>query len=448
MTVNVRIAPSPTGLLHIGNIRAALFNYLFARKHGGTFMLRLDDTDRERSKDVYVEGIKRDLSWLGMTWDTFGRQSERTARYAEILETLKASNRVYPCYETQAELDLKRKTQLGRGLPPVYDRAALKLTAEDRAEREAKGRKPHWRFKLNAEDVVWDDLVQGHKSLHGSTISDPVLVREDGVPLYTFCSVVDDIDDKMTHIIRGEDHVTNTAVQIQIWRAITDIPPPVFAHFPLIVSADGAEMSKRLGTLSIANLRDDLAIEPMAINALLAKLGTSDPIIPRLTLEELAKEFDLGKISHATPKFDLQELKAFNKKILHLMPFTAVQKQLQELGYLRVEETLWNAARSNISTLGEISLWEKVVFGEIAPVINDKTFLETAAAILPPSPWTEETWHQWTDAVKAKTGRKGKELYMPLRLALTGHDHGPEMKFLLPHIGEKKTRSRLQGEKA
>ncbi|HEU0118661.1 MAG TPA: glutamate--tRNA ligase, partial [Alphaproteobacteria bacterium] len=290
MTVNVRIAPSPTGLLHIGNIRAALFNYLFAKKLGGTFMLRLDDTDRTRSTQAFADAIERDLKWLGLQWDSFGRQSDRLARYSEVLEKLKTIGRVYPCFETQAELDLKRKTQLGRGLPPVYDRAALKLSEADRAALIAQGKKPHWRFKLDAGDVSWDDLVQGKKTFPSSAISDPVLVREDGVPLYTYCSVVDDADMDVTHIIRGEDHVTNTAVQIQIWKAVTTKAVPVFAHFPLIVSASGVEMSKRLGTLSIQSMRDEMEIEPMAINALLAKLGTSDAIAPRLTLSELATE--------------------------------------------------------------------------------------------------------------------------------------------------------------
>ncbi len=447
MPVVTRFAPSPTGLLHIGNIRAALFNYLFAHKTGGTFMLRLDDTDRERSTEAFAEAIKRDMEWLGLTWDAFGRQSDRTHRYAQELEKLKAAGRVYPCYETQAELDLKRKAQLGRGLPPIYDRASLKLSDEKKAEMEAQRRKPHWRFKLNHAEVKWKDLVQGEKSLHTSTLSDPVLVREDGVPLYTFCSVVDDIDDKTTHIIRGEDHVTNTAAQIEIWQALTSAPPPTFAHFPLIVSASGIEMSKRLGTLSITSIRDDMHIEPMAINALLAKLGTSDPITPRLSLVDLAKEFDLSKISHSTPKFDMEELKALNAKILHLTPYAAVRGRLEAMG-LNADENFWNAARANIVTLGDIRQWIDVVSGCINPVIRDDAFLKEAAALLPPLPWDEHTWSAWTNAVKAKTGRKGKELFMPLRLALTGVDHGPEMKALLPLIGEEKARKRLAGETA
>jgi len=345
MTVTVRIAPSPTGLLHIGNIRAALFNYLFAKKHDGVFMLRLDDTDRERSTTAFAEAIERDLTWLGLKWDTFARQSDRLARYDEVLEQLKKSGRVYPCFETQAELDLKRKTQLGRGLPPVYDRAAMKLDDAARTALVAQGKKPHWRFKLNDGDVTWNDVIQGEKRFPTSALSDPVLIREDGVPLYTFCSVVDDVDFNITHIIRGEDHVTNTAVQIQIWEAISKAPPPIFAHFPLIVSASGIEMSKRLGTLSLASMRDEMGIEPMAINAFLAKLGTSDPIAPRLTLNELVPDFDLARISHATPKFDLEDMLSLNAKILHITPFAGVRDRLRAAGMNEIDENFWNAVK-------------------------------------------------------------------------------------------------------
>ena len=446
MTVTVRIAPSPTGLLHIGNIRAALFNYLLARKHGGSFMLRLDDTDRERSTEVFAEAIKRDLGWLGLQWDVFARQSDRLARYTEILEQLKKSGRVYPCYETQAELDLKRKTQLGRGLPPVYDRGALKVSEADKAALESQGRKPHWRFLLEHKDVTWDDMIQGHKSFPAAALSDPVLVREDGVPLYTFCSVVDDIDDKTTHIIRGEDHVTNTAVQIQIWQAITPLAVPIFAHFPLIVSATGLEMSKRLGTLSIASMRDELQIEPMAINALLAKLGTSDSIAPRLTLDELVGEVDISKISHSTPKFDLEELKALNAKILHLTPFTAIRDRLAGIGMRDITEAFWNMARANIVTLSDLRQWVQVVQGPLTPLVQDADFLAQATNALPPAPWDGTTWASWINTLKTQTGRKGKELFLPLRLALTGVEHGPEMKLLLPMIGEKRARGLLAGK--
>lgn len=448
MTVTVRIAPSPTGLLHIGNIRATLFNYLFARKQGGTFMLRLDDTDRERSTEAFAQAIERDLNWLGLTWGRFVRQSDRLDRYDEVLNQLKAAGRAYPCFETQAELDLKRKTQLGRGLPPVYDRAALKLTETERAALIAQGKKPHWRFKLDHTDVIWNDAVQGAKKFLASSLSDPVLVREDGVPLYTFCSVVDDVDFGVTHIIRGEDHVTNTAVQIQIWQAITAAPPPVFAHFPLIVSASGIEMSKRLGTLSIASLRDEMEIEPMAVNALLAKLGTSEAIAPRLTLDELVGEFDLAKISHSTPKFDLEELKTLNAKILHLMPFDAVRERLKTLGMDNVDEAFWNMARANLEKFSDIKHWWQVAHGPVTPVLADPGFAAAAADLLPVAPWDENTWTRWTDTVKLNTGRKGKDLFMPLRLALTGVDHGPEMKILLPMIGASRARKLLDGKTA
>ncbi|HUY68287.1 MAG TPA: glutamate--tRNA ligase [Alphaproteobacteria bacterium] len=447
MTVAVRFAPSPTGLLHLGNIRAALFNWLFARRYGGTFMLRLDDTDRDRSTVEFANAIEGDLNWLGLNWDRFARQSDRLEHYDAALERLKTAGRAYPCFETQAELDLKRKTQLGRGLPPVYDRAALKLSDAERARLIAAGKKPHWRFRLDG-DAEWDDAIQGKKHFPTSALSDPVLVREDGVPLYTFSSVVDDVELGITHVIRGEDHVTNTAVQIQIWQALTDKPPPIFAHFPLIVTASGIEMSKRLGTLSIASLRGDMEIEPMAINSLLARLGTSEPVGPHLALAELARAFDLGKISHSGPKFDMADLQALNAKILHMTPFANLRERLKEMGLGDIDENFWNAVRANIMKLGDIAQWWQVAQGPITPIIADAAFARDAAGLLPPEPWNENSWGAWADAVKSKTGRKGKDLFMPLRLALTGLDHGPEMKALLPIIGPARTRARLEGKAA
>ncbi|MDX9689506.1 MAG: glutamate--tRNA ligase [Proteobacteria bacterium] len=449
MTVYVRFAPSPTGYLHIGNIRAALYNYLFARRQGGRFLLRLDDTDQERSTPEYAAAIEEDMRWLGLNWDAFEKQSARTVRYDEELERLKKSGRVYPCFETQGELDLKRKTQLGRGLPPVYDRAALKLTPEGVEKLIADGHKPHWRFKLDPIDVTWNDGVQGPKSLPASALSDPVIVREDGVPLYTFCSIVDDIDMGITHIIRGEDHVTNTSVQIQIWNALTDKPAPAFAHYPLLVSADGTPMSKRLGTLSIRQMREESHIEAMAINSLLAKLGTSDPIAPYQDIETLAASFDLGKISRATPKFDMQDLKHLNAKILHQTPYAAIKDRLAALQLADMTESFWNAVRPNLETLDDTRLWWEITHQPVASMLGeDAAFLADAAALLPPAPWDETTWSSWTNAVKAKTSRKGKELFMPLRRALTGLDHGPEMKALLPLIGYERSIKRLKGETA
>ncbi|MGE4351371.1 MAG: glutamate--tRNA ligase [Bdellovibrionales bacterium] len=448
MTVFVRFAPSPTGRLHIGNIRAALFNYLFAHKNGGRFLLRLDDTDQERSTQEFAQAIERDMRWLGLTWDAFDKQSSRTHRYQEELEKLKAAGRVYPCFETPDELNLKRKTQLGRGLPPVYDRAALKLSPDDIAKLIESGKKPHWRFKLDHVDVEWDDLVQKHKAYPASAISDPVIVREDGIPLYTFCSVVDDADMGITHVIRGEDHVTNTAVQIQLWQAVTDKPVPQFAHFPLLVNATGEEMSKRLGTLSIASLRDDMHIEAMAINSLLAKLGTSDPITPCLSMNELAQSFDFAKISRNTAKFDVEELKILSAKIIHQTPFSAISERLDTLGLGHVTEAFWNAVRANLTTIEDVRLWWQVANGPVSPLIEEKPFIDEAAALLPPAPWDQTTWSTWTNAVKEKTGRKGKELFMPLRRALTGLDHGPELKVLLPLIGRENALKRLTGTQA
>lgn len=446
MTVFVRFAPSPTGRLHIGNIRAALFNVLFARKNGGRFLLRMDDTDQERSTQEFAEGIERDMRWLGLTWDAFDKQSNRTGRYQDTLEKLKAEGRAYPCFETPDELNLKRKTQLGRGLPPVYDRAALKLSADDVAALIASGKKPHWRFKLNHVDVTWDDLIQKHKVFPASSLSDPVIVREDGVPLYTFCSVVDDADMGITHIIRGEDHVTNTAVQIQLWEAISDKPAPQWAHFPLLVNASGEEMSKRLGTLSVGSLRDELHIEAMAINSLLARLGTSDPIAPFTSVDELAATFDLGKISRNTAKFDIEELKSLSAKILHHLPFDQISERLDALGLGHVTEEFWNAVRANLMTIEDVRQWWHVANGPVTPQIEDKAFIAAAADLLPASPWDDTTWSTWTNAVKEKTGRKGKDLFMPLRRAITGMDHGPELKVLLPLIGRERAVKRLAGE--
>ena len=446
--VNVRVAPSPTGLLHIGNVRAALFNWLFARRHGGSFMLRLDDTDRERSSEELARHIERDLRWLGLEWDRFARQSDRMERYQTVLAELKAKGRVYPCYETSEELGLKRKTQLGRGLPPIYDRAALKLTETEKHKFAAAGRLPHWRFLLNNADVVWDDMIQGRKTFAAAALSDPVLVREDGVPLYTFCSVVDDVDFAISHIIRGEDHVTNTAAQIQIWQAVTALPPPAFAHFPLLVSGDGIEMSKRLGTLSIASMRDAMGIEAMAINALVARIGTSDPVIPAASLNELVADFALEKISHGTPKFEIAELQHLSARILHNTSYADVATRLRDLGLAEIDENFWNTIRPNLTKFADIKEWWQVARGPVAPHIDDPDFAASALSVLPAEPWDISTWSTWTSAVKAKTGKSGKDLFMPLRLALTGHPHGPELKLLLPQIGAARVKARLMGQAA
>ncbi|MBP2228219.1 glutamyl-tRNA synthetase [Azospirillum agricola] len=447
MSTAVRFAPSPTGRIHVGNVRLALVNWLFARKTGGSFLFRLDDTDEERSTQEFADGIARDLTWLGLTWDRFARESDRYPRYDEAAAALKAARRLYPCYETPEELSLKRASLVSQGRPPIYDRAALRLSDADRARLEGEGRKPHWRFKLTPTPVEWTDLVRGPVKFEGTALSDPVLIREDGRPLYTLTSVVDDADFAITHIIRGEDHVANTAVQIQIFEAL-GASVPAFAHLPLLTDAGGQGLSKRLGSLSIGSLRDDDGIEPMALSSLLAKLGTSDPIEARLTLDELVAEFDLSKVSRATPKFDPEDLARLNARILHLTPFERVAGRLEAMGLTGADAAFWDAVRPNLARLEDAREWWAVTHAPVTPLVEDAAFLEQAAALLPAEPWDLATWGVWTNAVKGATGRKGKELFLPLRRALTGRDHGPELKNLLPLIGRARALRRLGGEAA
>jgi glutamyl-tRNA synthetase len=445
MSVTVRFAPSPTGRIHAGNIRTAMFNHLFARRAGGRLILRLDDTDRERSTEEFARGIEEDLHWLGVDWADKVRQSDRFDRYAEAVEKLKASGRLYPAYETPEELELKRKRQLARGKPPVYDRAALQLAAEDRARLEAEGRKPHWRFKLEQRDVVWDDLVRGRQHVDAVSLSDPVLVRADGTYLYTMPSVVDDIDLGITHVIRGEDHVTNTAPQIQLFEAL-GAEPPAFGHHNLLVGADGQALSKRDRTLSIAALREE-GIEALAVASYSALIGTSDPVVPHANLDELARAFDFAKLSRAPARFDPHELRLLNAKLLHMLPFSAVAERLAAMGVGGGEE-FWEAVRGNVAVLGEAKHWWRVVEGPIEPVIENPELCRAASGLLPPEPWDEATWAAWSSAVKQATGAKGKALFAPLRLALTAREHGPELKVLLPLIGCARAQARLEGKTA
>lgn len=440
MSVKVRFAPSPTGYLHIGNARAAVLNWLFARRHGGDFLLRLDDTDAERSQEVFARAIEDDLAWLGLGWDRFARQSDRLDRYALATDRLRQSGRLYPCYETAEELELKRKVQLSRRLPPVYDRAALRLTDADRARLEAEGRRPHWRLRLEHGAVAWDDLIHGRVEIDASSLSDPVLVRADGRPLYTLSSVVDDGELAITHVIRGEDHITNTAAQIQLFQAL-GFSVPAFAHFSLLVGADGAGLSKRLGSLGIAGMREQ-GIEPLAIVSLLARLGSADPVQPQTQLDQLAAGFDLGRFGRAPAHFDLQELSLLNAKLLQNLPYAVVQGRLPDGS----NEQFWLAIRGNISQLAEAADWWQVVRGPVVPVIEDPRVTQAATAALPPEPWDEQTWKNLTRAVSAATGAKGRALFHPLRLALTGRETGPEMKTLLPLIGRPRALARLRGD--
>lgn len=444
MPVAVRFAPSPTGRLHVGNVRLALVNWLFARKAGGTFLLRMDDTDEERSRPEYADAIARDLTWLGLSWDRFARESDRMDRYGEAATRLRAAGRLYPCYETPEELNLRRVSLASQGRPPIYDRAALRLTGEDRARLEAAGRRPHWRFLIEPGPVAWDDLVRGPVHFEGRDLSDPVLIREDGRPLYTLTSVVDDVDFAITHVIRGEDHVANTAVQIHIWQAL-GAGVPGFAHLPLLTDAAGQGLSKRLGSLSVGALRDEEGVEPMALASLLAKLGTADAIEPRGSLDELVAEFDIGRVSRATPKFDPAELMRLNARVVHGLPFAAVRDRLAAAGINPADPAFWEAVRPNLERVADAAAWWAVVTGPVAPVVEEADFLTRAAGLLPEGAWDTVTWGAWTAAVGASTGRRGKALFLPLRKALTGRDHGPDMKLLLPLIGRERAAARLAG---
>jgi len=445
----VRFAPSPTGRLHVGNISIALANWLFARSGGGRFILRLDDTDQERSTAEFAQAIKDDLTWLGLSFDEVYRQSDRHQLYNSAIEALKKSGRLYPCFETLEELSFKRKRQLAQGQPPIYDRGALRLTVDEQRRYETEGRRPHWRLKLEAGKVGWVDLVHGEIEFEGEKLSDPVLLREDGFPIYTLSSVVDDIDLKITHVIRGDDHISNTAVQIQLMQALGADPKDfAFGHMPLLKDASGEGLSKRLGSLSIGQLRDE-GLEPMAINSLLATLGTSHSVRPFLTMQELTANFDIREVnSGSSPKFAIEELHKLNSKLFHEMPFTMAAPHLMQRNLSHIDASFWDIMRGNISGFEDLRAWWRVCHEEIMPVVEDPAFLAQALLCLPSKPWDTDTWQLWTTALKTATGRKGKELFMPLRLALTGLPHGPEMQTLLPLMGYEKVSERLKGRQA
>lgn len=443
MSVKTRFAPSPTGLLHIGNIRTAIIVWLFARSQNGEFMLRIDDTDHERSKDEYTEQLKKDLEWLGLNWDESAHQRDRTDRYAELIQKLKDNGRLYPCYETPEELSLKRKSLLSRGLPPIYDRAALNLTDVQIKKYEDEGRSPHWRFKLEHKAIEWNDLVRGPVSFHGKDMSDPVLIREDGTPLYHICSVIDDMDFKITHIVRGEDHVANTACHLQMFEAL-GAKLPQCAHTSMIAGADGEKLSKRLGSLSMKHLREESGIEPMAIVSLLSKIGTSDPVEALTEMQQAIDAFDFSSFSRNMPKFDENELWRINSKIIQQKSFSDVKDRLGEMELWDVDEAFWNAVRPNLEKLSDVKDWWYVANGPVKPVIEDKDYAEVLVKALPEGTLDENSWNQWITEVKANTDRKGKQLFMPIRLALTGMEHGPELPQLLPLIGRERILERLK----
>lgn len=438
MTVTTRFAPSPTGTLHVGNVRTALHNWLLAKQAGGRFLLRIDDTDKERSREDYVEAIRADLAWLGLVPDGEERQSARFDLYEREFQKLVAAGRVYRCYETAQELELKRKVLLGRGLPPIYDRAALQLTEGDHEAKAAAGERPHWRFLLDhAQPIEWTDGIRGPQHFDPRQMSDPVVRRADGSWLYMLPSAIDDIDMGITQVLRGEDHVSNTAAQVQMFTAL-GAEPPHFAHEALLVGAEG-KLSKRLGSLGMAELRAS-GIEPQAVIALLARLGTSDPVDPALDAGALAASFNLSHFGRAPARFDEAELARVNTAIIHRLPFAAVAERLPA----GMDEAAWATVRPNLSRLSEAADWWQVVTGPIAAPVQsdeDRAYLATAAAVLEQ---VGADWAALTAALKEQTGRKGKPLFLPLRQALTGQDHGPEMAALLPLIGKAAALERLR----
>lgn len=457
--VKVRFAPSPTGYVHIGNMRIAFLNWLYALKNKGTFVLRYDDTDVARSKQEFIDAIAEDLSWLGITPHEVEYQSKRFPRYNEIVEQLKEQGLLYACYETAEELERKRKIQLSRKLPPMYQREALRLTKEQKAEFEAQGRKPHWRFLLpnfskdpfNFErtEISWEDEVRGRCTVDLASLSDPILIREDGTYLYTLPSVIDDIDMKISHIIRGEDHITNTAVQLAIFDSLK-AQRPAFGHINLLMTASGDGLSKRKGDLSIRTLKDE-GFEPMAIASLAVLLGSSQNVCVYNNIEELVDAFDLKSTSRSSAKFDVSELLRLNSDLMHMLPYEKVQQRLQGLGMTGEHlSCFWYAIRGNITKLSEALYWWRIVTDDqqIYPVEDaaDRLYLKEACSLLPEEPFNEDSWKVWTERIKEKTERKGKMLFKPLRQALTGHEGGPEFSLLMPIMGKELIKKRLQQE--
>jgi glutamyl-tRNA synthetase len=452
MTVTVRFAPSPTGHIHIGNSRPALYNWLYAKKAGGRFILRFDDTDLERSKQEYADSIEKDLRWLGIDPDVIERQSARFASYDAAAQKLKDAGLLYPCYETPEELERRRSRQRALGRPPVYDRAGLKQTDNERAALEAEGRKPHWRFLLPNHDgnphetkrteIIWDDLCRGNQAVDLASLSDPVLIRGDGTYLYTLPSIIDDIDMGVSHVIRGEDHVANTGVQIAIFEAL-GAKRPIFGHHNLLTTRDGEGLSKRKGALSIGSLRE-AGLEPMSVASLAVLTGTSQAVEPVPNMDALIEKFDLTSVSRSSAKFDPEELKGLNARLVHELSFDAVSDRLASLG-IRPSEEFWNTVRGNCETVGDATRYWQIIVGPIEGRVEDedRDFIAKAKELLPDGDVTLESWGAWTGALKAETGRKGRGLFMPLRRVLTGMDHGPDMKAMLPLIGRQKILDRL-----
>ncbi len=443
----VRFAPSPTGKLHVGNTRTALVNFLFAKAQGGTFVLRIDDTDQERSKAEYEEAIRTDLKWLGLEWDQSDRQSDRFERYKAAKQKLIEDGRLYPCYETPDELEVKRKMLASRGKPPIYDRGALKLTDDEKQAYEAEGRKAHWRFKLDHAKIAWEDLVRGPVEFEGQNLSDPVLVREDGVPLFTLSTSVDDGQMGITHILRGEDHVSNTAIQVQLMQTL-GYDVPVFGHTALL-QMGGAKLSKREGGGDIEGLRD-AAYLPMAVNSYLAKIGTSDAIAAFESMDTLIQSFDITKFGRSMANYDQEELVRLNEKLIHGLSFADAKPHLVMAGFEQVDEDFWEQVKRNLAQFHDIKDWWALLREPIEPLIEtgDEEFTARAAELLPEGEVSEESWKTMLDALKSESGRKGKQLFMPLRRALTAREDGPELPKVVALLGRERTEKRLRGEAA
>ena len=436
----VRFAPSPTGYLHIGNFRTALINFLFAKNKNGHFMLRIDDTDDERSLKKYEDAIKEDLSWVGINWDSLEKQSSRLSYYDQALHKLLDKKRAYPCFETAEELSLKRKKQLSSGKPPIYDRSALNLSDSDIADLKAKGRSPHYRFLLDHKDVNWNDLVKGTSQYNMSNLSDPVIIREDGRVIYTLASVVDDIDFEVTDILRGEDHMTNSAAQIQLFEALESSPPNL-GHLSLLTDISGAGLSKRMGSISLRDLKDE-GFQPMAISSLLSKVGTSDAVEIFRDINQIISDFDISKFGKSKPKFDKNELRGLNSKLFKMLDFSDISNQLKKFNF-KISSDFWELVKGNIENLEELELWWNIIYGNIEPKYNDENFLNTALETLPEGNFDKNTWTNWTSILMKETGRKGKELYNPIRMCLTGQNKGPEMATLVLLMGREKVLERL-----
>ncbi len=441
MTTVTRFAPSPTGLLHLGNIRTALINWLYARTNNGKFILRIDDTDLERSKDEYITQIKYDLEWLGIDYDETFNQSSRFDRYREQFEKLKADGRIYPCYETPEELERKRKLLIAAGGKQVYDRSAIELTDQQKKDYEAQGRKPHWRFLLKTERMKWDDLLKGEIDIDLTSLSDPVLFREDGVPLYTFSSAVDDIDYGITNVIRGDDHTSNTAVQVEIINAL-DQNKITFAHHALLKASSGDKLSKRDNVISISSFRE-ANMEPISILSLLATIGTSNSIELKNNIDQIKSEFKLSTISTSPGRIEIDVLDALNKKQVQKYNFSEIEERLKKIDE-KIDQKFWETIRGNLNVVEDIKQWTDIVFNSETIKPSDKDYIKIAMELIPDDPWNDETWGQWTSAIKEKTGRKGKELFLPLREAFTGLNHGPEMKLLIQLLGREKIIERVE----